>query len=130
RRVGDAAGTDALGVLRDEIITSMGADGRILDALAPAGTFAVQQLWLDAALGRGHSTLLVSVREPAGSEAGEPAGAVAEFLVSLTPPARSADILVVPVVRRLVRQVLAQLGAAPDSYSGQRALEALSNYPR
>ncbi len=130
RRVGDAAGTDALGVLRDEIITSMGADGRILDAPAPTGTFAVQQLWLDTALGRGHSTLLVSVREPAGSEAGEPAGAVAEFLVSLTPPARSADILVVPVVRRLVRQVLAQLGAAPDSYSGQRALEALSNYPR
>jgi glutamate dehydrogenase len=131
RRAEGAASTAQLGLLRDEIVASMGTDAEILNPPLASGAFAIQQLWLDTALGRGHSTLLVSVREPAADgEQRNEAGAVAEFLVSLTPPARSADITTVPVVRRMVRRVLAHLGAAPDSYSGQRALEAISNYPR
>jgi glutamate dehydrogenase len=107
----------------------MGADSDMLHMPLPTGTFGIQQLWLDTALGRGHATLLISVREPSADPA-QAAATVSEFLVGLTPSARSADITTVPVLRRVVRQVLAHLGAAADSYSGQRALEALSNYPR
>jgi len=131
RRRGAAGSSpaDQLGLLRDDLVATMGADGEILSSTPAAGTFSVQQFWLDTALGRGHATLLVSVEEPAAG-ATQGGSDVAEFLVGLTPPARSAEITTVPVVRRLVRRVLAHLGAAPDSYSGQRALEALSNYPR
>ncbi len=131
RRRGPAGSSPAgqLGLLRDDLVATMGADGEILNSPPPAGTFTVQQFWLDTALGRGHATLLVSVQQPEADSA-QGGTDVAEFLVGLTPPARSAEITTVPVVRRLVGQVLAHLGAAPDSYSGQRALEALSNYPR
>ncbi|MEO7125004.1 MAG: NAD-glutamate dehydrogenase [Nakamurella sp.] len=113
------------GLLRPELQPSLGTADGTLDLPLPTGEFAVHQLWLDTALSRGQATLLVSV-----AESGDSTGGVSEFLVGLTPSARSADITTVPVLRRVVRQVLTHIGAAPDSYSGQRALEALSDYPR
>ncbi len=52
------------------------------------------------------------------------------FLGSLSHRALNAEITSIPVLRQTVSSVLSALGAAPDSYTGQLALDVLSGYPR
>ena len=52
------------------------------------------------------------------------------FLGTLAHRALNAEISSIPVLRRTVNAVLSSLGAAPDSYTGQLALDVLSGYPR
>ncbi|HEY5881644.1 MAG TPA: NAD-glutamate dehydrogenase, partial [Nakamurella sp.] len=52
------------------------------------------------------------------------------FLGVLTSRALNAEITTTPVLRLTVQAVLSTLGAAPDTYTGQRALDLLSTYPR
>ncbi len=53
-----------------------------------------------------------------------------QFLGVLTPRALNAEITTTPVLRLTVQAVLSTLGAAPDTYTGQRALDLLATYPR
>ena len=48
----------------------------------------------------------------------------------MTPQAATADLAGVPILRRTTQATLERLGAAPNSYSGQRAIAALAAYPR
>ena len=48
----------------------------------------------------------------------------------LTPRALNAEITTTPVLRLTVQSVLSTLGAAPDTYTGQRAMDLLATYPR
>ncbi len=48
----------------------------------------------------------------------------------LTPRALNAEVTATPVLRLTVQSVLAALGAAPDTYTGQRAMDLLATYPR
>ena len=52
------------------------------------------------------------------------------FLGVLTPRALNAEITTTPVLRLIVQSVLSRLGAAPDTYTGQRAMDLLATYPR
>ncbi len=52
------------------------------------------------------------------------------FLGVLTPRALNAEITTTPVLRLTVQSVLSTLGAAPDTYTGQRAMDLLATYPR
>ncbi len=52
------------------------------------------------------------------------------FLGMLTPRALNAEITTTPVLRLTVQSVLSTLGAAPDTYTGQRAMDLLATYPR
>ncbi|MEP6559862.1 MAG: NAD-glutamate dehydrogenase, partial [Nakamurella sp.] len=52
------------------------------------------------------------------------------FLGLFTPRALNAEITTTPVLRLVVQAVLATLGAAPDTYTGQRAMDLLATYPR
>jgi len=52
------------------------------------------------------------------------------FLGVLTPRALNAEITATPVLRLTVQSVLSTLGAAPDTYTGQRAMDLLATYPR
>jgi glutamate dehydrogenase len=52
------------------------------------------------------------------------------FLGVLTPRALNAEITTTPMLRLTVQSVLSTLGAAPDTYTGQRAMDLLSTYPR
>ncbi|WP_111765314.1 NAD-glutamate dehydrogenase [Nakamurella deserti] len=60
---------------------------------------------------------------------GEPVGEL-RFLGILTARALNADVTATPVLRRVVDQVLLAVGATPESYNGQRALDLLTGYPR
>ena len=55
---------------------------------------------------------------------------VHRFLGVLTPRALSAEISGIPVLRRRLAEVFTALTATADSYTGQRALEVLTGYPR
>src|SRR5664279_718146 len=48
----------------------------------------------------------------------------------LTPRALNAEVTTTPVLRLTVQSVLSTLGAAPDTYTGQRAMDLLATYPR
>ena len=52
------------------------------------------------------------------------------FLGVLTPRALNAEITTTPVLRLIVQSVLSTLGAAPDTYTGQRAMDLLATFPR
>ncbi len=60
---------------------------------------------------------------------GEPVGEI-RFLGILTARALNAEVTATPVLRRVVDEVLLAVGATPDSYNGQRALDLLTGYPR
>ena len=123
----DGTGTaTGLGLLR----RSTAADiDRLLDptlAPEPGYVLSISQLWMTTALNRESATLSVMVTLPAA-----PGGGVRHrFLANLTPQARNSDITGIPVLRQTMRMVLQRLGAAPNSYSGQRAMEVLATYPR
>ncbi len=123
---GGASATDAdLGLLRPE--TASAIDHVIEPTASPGqdGVLTLSQFWLDIAIGRGAPTLSVTVTASGSS------GILRHrFLVGLTPKARSGNITGVPVLRQTVQAVLGRLGAARNSYSGQRAMEVLATYPR
>lgn len=131
RRV-SAAGDDVsaggpLGMLRPECLETIHPDaGAMTTRPSSDRELAIQQLWLSAGPSRGDATLLVSVPLSHAADDTERA----EFLIGLTAIGHAADITTVPVLRRTVQRVLTWLGAVPESYSGQRALAALSAYPR
>jgi glutamate dehydrogenase len=52
------------------------------------------------------------------------------FLGILSTPALRADVLDIPVIGRMVREVIRRAGVPGDSYSGQQMLEVLQTYPR
>ncbi|HEX3590094.1 MAG TPA: NAD-glutamate dehydrogenase domain-containing protein, partial [Pseudonocardiaceae bacterium] len=52
------------------------------------------------------------------------------FLGVLTSAALYEDVLDIPVIERRVREVIHRAGFPMDSYSGQKMLEVIQNYPR
>ena len=52
------------------------------------------------------------------------------FLGVLTSAAMHEDVLDIPVIERRVRNVIHRAGFPMESYSGQRMLEVIQNYPR
>jgi len=52
------------------------------------------------------------------------------FLGILSTTALRADVLDIPVIGRMVREVIRRAGVPADSYSGQQMLEVLQTYPR
>lgn len=115
---------ERLGLLSDGVPV----EPALADALAvgQAGeALVIGQTWPESSVGREQADIVLSVSEGSGPEA-----ARHQFLVSLTASARTSDVTAIPMLRRTVTRVLGALGAAPDSYSGQRALDALAGYPR
>ncbi|MFC4947451.1 NAD-glutamate dehydrogenase [Pseudonocardia sp. GCM10023141] len=78
--------------------------------------------------------LRVTVVAPASGAApttptAEPA-VVHTFEALLSPAAARADVMSIPIVRERVAELLQRAGMHQNSWSGQRALEILQNYPR
>ncbi len=128
--IGGASPTGGLGVLRvglgDRIVLADDSGGSHASG-ADAPVLSIGQVPVATALSRDTPALAVAVRTvgPDGRLSGEH-----RFLGALTPRARNSDVTVTPVLRQTVRAVLGALGAMPASYSGQRASELLSTYPR
>ncbi|WP_338093215.1 NAD-glutamate dehydrogenase [Nakamurella flavida] len=138
-----------LGILRDPPVGASGVDpapgtGRVDGAVAgSADAFDFADSAQDGETSPGH---LLITRASTGSALtqevpplavvvrilGSDGSVVREhrFLGVLTPRALNAEITTTPVLRRTVEAVLASLGAAPDSYTGERAMDLLSSYPR
>ncbi|WP_172832330.1 NAD-glutamate dehydrogenase [Nakamurella panacisegetis] len=116
-----------LGILRDGLASAAGFDDEWVNADATAGHLVLTQTSGGTPLSREAPPFSVAVRILG------PAGQIIRqhrFLGILTPRALNAEITATPVLRQTVAQVLASLGAAPDSYTGQRAMELLATYPR
>jgi glutamate dehydrogenase len=117
-----AVGGAGLGVYResspsaaafdDESVTPASGDGRLL---------TISQATRNAVITSAVTPLSIAVRL---------AGTEHRLLGVLLPRAMNADLSGVPLLRRTVGTVLQTLGADPDSYTGQRAIDLLSGYPR
>jgi glutamate dehydrogenase len=116
-----------LGILRESVA---GSDRDELVDLSPSGErrhLLLTQASVRSALTRDVPPFEVRVRI-LGSD-----GRVTrehQFLGVLTSRALNAEITTTPVLRLTVQAVLSTLGAAPDTYTGQRALDLLATYPR
>ena len=133
---GDRTGTPAglvpvpgsgLGILRESVA---GPDGDDLVGQSPSGEahhLLLTQASVRSALTRDVPPFEVRVRMlgPDGTITREH-----RFLGVLTARALNAEITTTPVLRLTVQAVLSTLGAAPDTYTGQRALDLLATYPR
>ena len=123
----DRAGSDA----PDDPQATRGTAGDAFDFAATAGSvdghLVLTRASVGSALTRDIPPLAIAVRILGPDDA-----VVREhrFLGVLTPRALNAEITTTPVLRRTVQAVLSSLGAAPDSYTGQRAMDLLSTYPR
>jgi len=116
-----------LGILRDGLASAGDFDDEWINADASAGHLVLTQTSSSTALSRELPPFSVAVRI-LGAD-----GQIVRqhrFLGVLTPRALNAEITATPVLRQIVAQVLSGLGAAPDSYTGQRAMELLATYPR
>ena len=116
-----------LGILRDGLPSAAQFDDEWVNADAEAGHLVLTQTSNGTALSREVPPFSVAVRILG------PDGRIVRqhrFLGVLTPRALNAEITATPVLRQTVAEVLASLGAAPDSYTGQRAMELLATYPR
>ena len=116
-----------LGILRDGLESAADYDEEWIFADAAAGHLVLTQTSNGTAMNRELPPFSIAVRILA------PTGEIIRqhrFLGLLTPHALNADITATPVLRQTVAQVLSALGAAPDSYTGQRAMELLATYPR
>ncbi len=96
----------------DESVTPVPPDDRLLTI-----TQAIRNAVITSAV----TPLSISVRQP---------GSVHRLLGVLLPRAINADLSTVPLLRRTLADVLDALGADADSYTGQRAIDLLSGYPR
>ncbi len=124
--ISPVAGT-GLGILRDELDSAGDFDAEWLNADASAGHLVLTQTSNGTAMSREVPPFSVAVRIlGAGGEIIRQH----RFLGVLTPRALNAEITATPVLRQTVAEVLTALGAAPDSYTGQRAMELLATYPR
>jgi glutamate dehydrogenase len=122
---GTDSGATGLGLLRPE--TAADIEPVIGAGAEPDVPLAIGQFWLATPVSRDTPTLSVTVSTGVPRSDGHGRH---RFLVNLTPQARNSDVAAIPVLRTTMRTVLSQLGATPDSYSGQRAIEVLSTYPR
>ncbi|GGM06956.1 NAD-glutamate dehydrogenase [Nakamurella endophytica] len=116
-----------LGVLRDGVPGAELFDDAAVRADAGGGHLVITQLTSGSALSRKQPPFSVTVRILDG------AGRLVRrhrFVGVLTPRAMNAEVTTTPVVRRTVATVLSALGASPDSYTGQQAMDLLSGYPR
>ncbi len=116
-----------LGILRDGLPSAGDFDEEWVNADSDAGHLVLTQTSNGTALSREVPPFSVAVRILG------PDGRIVRqhrFLGVLTPRALNAEITATPVLRQTVAGVLASLGAAPDSYTGQRAMELLATYPR
>ncbi len=116
-----------LGILRESVAGSAGDD---LVGLSPSGEphhLLLTQASVRSALTRDVPPFEVRVRVlgPDGRITREH-----QFLGVLTARALNAEITTTPMLRLTVQAVLSTLGAAPDTYTGQRALDLLATYPR
>ncbi|TKV61255.1 NAD-glutamate dehydrogenase [Nakamurella flava] len=113
-----------LGVLRGSAHTSWDAE---LWAPGEQSHLLITRSSAPSALTRDVPPFEVRVRllDSAGAVTGEH-----RFLGALTPRALNAEITTTPVLRLTVQAVLSALGSAPDSYTGQRAMDLLATYPR
>ena len=104
-----------------------GGVGRPGGVGGPDSSVTISQSFLVTAMSRETPALSVSVKVlgPDGRPSAEHT-----FLGVLTPQARNSDVTATPVLRQVVRDVFDTLGATPDSYTGQRAMELLATYPR
>ncbi len=116
-----------LGILREWVA---GNDGDDLVGQSPSGEphhLLLTQASVRSALTRDVPPFEVRVRLLG------PDGAITRehrFLGVFTARALNAEITTTPVLRLTVQAVLSTLGAAPDTYTGQRALDLLATYPR
>ncbi len=116
-----------LGILRDGLAWAADFDDEWVNADASAGHLVLTQTSKGTALSRELPPFSIAVRILNSD------GHIVRqhrFLGVLTPRALNAEITAAPVLRQTVAQVLSGLGAAPDSYTGQRAMELLAAYPR
>ncbi len=116
-----------LGILRESVA---GPDGDDLVGQNPTGEphhLLLTQASVRSALTRDVPPFEVRVRilGPDGRVTREH-----QFLGVFTARALNAEITTTPVLRLTVQAVLSTLGAAPDTYTGQRALDLLATYPR
>ena len=116
-----------LGILRDGLDSARDFDEEWINADASAGHLVITQTSNGTAMSRELPPFSVAVRI-----LGNQGEIVRQhrFLGVLTPRALNAEITATPVLRQSVAQVMSGLGAAPDSYTGQRAMELLATYPR
>jgi glutamate dehydrogenase len=116
-----------LGILRDGLASAADFDEEWVNADPSSGHLVLTQTSSGTALSREVPPFSVAVRI-LGTD-----GRIVRqhrFLGVLTPRALNAEITATPVLRQTVATVLSCLGAAPDSYTGQRAMELLATYPR
>ncbi|QNK80497.1 NAD-glutamate dehydrogenase [Nakamurella sp. PAMC28650] len=116
-----------LGILRDGLASAAGFDEEWMNADPSSGHLVLTQTSSGTALSREVPPFSVAVRI-LGAD-----GRIIRqhrFLGVLTPRALNAEITTTPVLRQTVATVLSSLGAVPDSYTGQRAMELLATYPR
>jgi len=139
RRYDEAPGPDAggaalapvagsgLGILRESVAGPDGDDLVGLNPTAERHHLLLTQASVRSALTRDVPPFEVRVRilGPDGRVTREH-----QFLGVLTARALNAEITTTPVLRLTVQAVLSTLGAAPDTYTGQRALDLLATYPR
>ncbi|HEY7814615.1 MAG TPA: NAD-glutamate dehydrogenase domain-containing protein, partial [Nakamurella sp.] len=116
-----------LGILRESVA---GPDADDLIGRGPVGDphhLLLTQASVNSALTRDVPPFEVRVRilGPDGRVTREH-----QFLGVLNARALNAEITTTPVLRLTVQAVLSTLGAAPDTYTGQRALDLLATYPR
>ncbi len=120
------AGT-GLGILRDGLASAADFDEEWVNTGTSGGHLVLTQTSSGTAMSREVPPFSVAVRILGAN------GQILRqhrFLGVLTPRALNAEITATPVLRQTVAQVLSALGAAPDSYTGQRAMELLATYPR
>ena len=116
-----------LGILRDGLDSAADFDEEWIFADAAAGHLVLTQTSHGTAMNRETPPFSIAVRILA------PSGEIVRqhrFLGVLTPRALNAEVTATPVLRQTVAQVLSALGAAPDSFTGQRAMDLLATYPR
>jgi len=116
-----------LGILRDGLACATDFDDEWINAGSVQGHLLLTQTSHGTALSRGLPPFSIAVRILDSS------GEIVRqhrFLGVLTSRALNAEVSSVPVLRQTVAKILLWLGAAPDSYTGQRAMELLAGYPR
>ena len=116
-----------IGLMRDELPEAARIDEGWVNPGPEAGHLVITQMSAGSVMTRQVPPFAISIRilNFDGSVVRQH-----RFLGILTPRALNAEVTATPVLRRTAGRVLAALGAAPDSYTGQQAMNLLSTYPR
>ena len=114
---------EGLGVLRAAGPNSSAVvDLSVTDSDSDATTIAITQAGRASVLNAAATPLCLVLRTPTGDRW--------RVVGVLQPRAVAADLASVPVLRRTLATVLHELGASAESFTGQRAIDLLSGYPR